>query len=179
MQDVSQLQKLLDATISTETKKDDEPTTSATEGITMDTQDGTATASEQKSSAPTTTTMKTPDQSSIAEGDEGDETSLSGPRRSSRQAPKRRKLTNGTAVNPQGNQDALLTTPPASQTKDPIIICIEAPGRLESKMIETDGRIKLVPKGNAWKSIRVRRDEQDLGSLWEIREEFWVRMNMS
>ena len=145
----------------------------------MDIQGGAGAATEPRSSTTTSNTRNTPDRSSIAEDNKEDEFPLSSPRRSSRRAAKRRKLTNGAAVHPQGKEDVLPTTPPASQSKDPIIIRIEAPGRLENKMIETDGRIKLIPKGNAWKSIRVRRDEQDLGSLWEIREEFWVRESMS
>ena len=47
---------------------------------------------------------------------------------------------------------------------------------LENKIIDIDGRLssKDTPVQNAWKNFRGIRDNQDLGSLFEMREEFYV-----
>jgi hypothetical protein len=38
-------------------------------------------------------------------------------------------------------------------------------------VVETDGRITgRIPNGNSWKYIRVLRSNQDLGTLWDIRQ---------
>ncbi|KAL9116795.1 MAG: hypothetical protein Q9187_006677 [Circinaria calcarea] len=58
---------------------------------------------------------------------------------------------------------------------EPITITITTPSALESKILEVDGRIQSSGKSNAWKVIRCKRDNQDMGSLWEMREEYYVR----
>ena len=67
----------------------------------------------------------------------------------------------------------------ASTSDPPIIFTIEGPQNgpqaLEKKILQVDGRIENPPNGNAWKVIRCKRDNQDMGSLWEMREEFYVR----
>ncbi|GKZ30833.1 hypothetical protein AbraIFM66950_010423 [Aspergillus brasiliensis] len=46
---------------------------------------------------------------------------------------------------------------------------------LASKIIEVDGRITDIPNGNAWKEFRAYRNNQDMGSLWEIRQAWFHR----
>jgi hypothetical protein len=48
---------------------------------------------------------------------------------------------------------------------------INSPESLGTKVVETDGRITgRIPNGNSWKTIRVLRSNQDLGTLWDIRQ---------
>ena len=54
-------------------------------------------------------------------------------------------------------------------------LTITAPRALETRVIEIDGRIQNPPADNSWRNFRVKRREQDIGSLWEIREEYWVK----
>ncbi|GKZ68401.1 hypothetical protein AnigIFM50267_003081 [Aspergillus niger] len=46
---------------------------------------------------------------------------------------------------------------------------------LASKIIEVDGRITDIPNGNAWKEFRAYRNNQDMGSLWEVRQAWFQR----
>lgn len=48
---------------------------------------------------------------------------------------------------------------------------------LEDKILELDGRIKNPPQRSAWKSFRCQRNNQDMGSLYEIREQYYVWNN--
>ncbi|KAI9036686.1 uncharacterized protein KD926_001581 [Aspergillus affinis] len=43
------------------------------------------------------------------------------------------------------------------------------------KIVELDGRITKMPHGNAWKEFRSYRDNQDMGSLWEVRQAWFMR----
>lgn len=45
---------------------------------------------------------------------------------------------------------------------------------LEEKIVAVDGGFKGKVNGNAWKCTRVKRNNQDIGSLFEIREEHFV-----
>lgn len=69
--------------------------------------------------------------------------------------------------------------PPTEDTQ--ITFTLEAPQSgpqaLETRIIQIDGRIASPPNGNAWKAIRCKRDNQDMGSLWEMREQFYVRQS--
>ena len=56
----------------------------------------------------------------------------------------------------------------------PSTVTITYPQALENKILELDGRFTDYSAGNAWKAIRCKRDNQDMGSLWEMREEFYV-----
>ena len=65
---------------------------------------------------------------------------------------------------------------PGEVLGEPEIVRIDRPQELERKIIELDGRH---PEGlkstNAWKYFRCHRDNQDIGSLFEIREEYYNR----
>ncbi len=61
------------------------------------------------------------------------------------------------------------------EERDDIVIPgVGAPGKVENKALEEYG-ITNAPNANAWKTIRVMRDNQDLGSLWDIRQAFSFR----
>ncbi|XHF96794.1 hypothetical protein AWENTII_000412 [Aspergillus wentii] len=67
---------------------------------------------------------------------------------------------------------------PAGSTKqfeEIILENINGPHSLEMKMIAIDGRIGHIPNGNAWKEFRCYRNNQDMGSLWEIRQAWFIR----
>lgn len=83
-----------------------------------------------------------------------------------------------TAVPQIAEQD----TPPSSSSMlslggIEVVVLPNVPGitALENKMIEVDGRIKHIPNGNAWKEFRSYRNNQDMGSLWEVRQAWYVR----
>ncbi|RAK79690.1 uncharacterized protein BO72DRAFT_445993 [Aspergillus fijiensis CBS 313.89] len=83
---------------------------------------------------------------------------------------------------PDSNQDspnptAALPTDHAQDAKEIIVSNIQGLNALASKIIEIDGRIKKVPNGNAWKEFRAHRNNQDIGSLWEVRQAWFVREN--
>jgi hypothetical protein len=52
-----------------------------------------------------------------------------------------------------------------------IIGGIENPTTLETKLLDEDGRIPKSqrPNGNAFKSIRIIRKNEDIGSLFDVR----------
>lgn len=52
---------------------------------------------------------------------------------------------------------------------------IQGPTQLTLKILEIDGRVKNPTNGNAWKEIRSFRDNQDMGSLWEVRQAWFVK----
>ena len=63
----------------------------------------------------------------------------------------------------------------SSPPDDPISFTLTSLRSLETKILEIDGRVTRPPNGNAWKVIRAKRNNQDMGSLWEMREEYYVR----
>ena len=64
----------------------------------------------------------------------------------------------------------------SAQLEDAICYDITTLQQLENKVIDVDGRLKSsdVPSVNAWRFIRCKRNNQDLGSLFEMREEYYV-----
>lgn len=85
------------------------------------------------------------------------------------------------------------TPPPAPIISKTRIFAVEHPGvlgdpshpqilrvkrlhGLERKILEIDGRVKYDGKDSSWKYIRCVRDTKDLGSLWELREEFYEKV---
>lgn len=52
---------------------------------------------------------------------------------------------------------------------------IAGPSALAKKILEFDGRITNPPNGNAWKEFRCLRNNQDMGSLWDLRQACYVR----
>ncbi|KKZ66599.1 hypothetical protein EMCG_07713 [[Emmonsia] crescens] len=85
-----------------------------------------------------------------------------------------------TAAPTNGPAPATTPEPKSEQTqetilKDIIFSGVTGPGRLANKILEIDGRITEPPNGNAWKEFRCFRDNQDMGSLWECRQTWFVR----
>lgn len=80
-----------------------------------------------------------------------------------------------TALSPKPDESE---TSPCSSTTAPLEIEIHnvaGPNALMKKILETDGRVKNPPNGNAWKEIRCYRNNQDMGSLWEVRQAWYVK----
>lgn len=68
-------------------------------------------------------------------------------------------------------------TASAPNSDDAIIHEISTLAQLEVKILEIDGRLNLNevrPSINPWKALRGKRNNQDLGTLFEMREEFYV-----
>ncbi|RHZ58720.1 uncharacterized protein CDV56_104809 [Aspergillus thermomutatus] len=63
----------------------------------------------------------------------------------------------------------------SDQISEIILENIGGPNALSLKILEVDGRIKDVPNGNAWKEFRSYRNNQDMGSLWEVRQAWYLR----
>ncbi|OGM50173.1 hypothetical protein ABOM_001182 [Aspergillus bombycis] len=52
---------------------------------------------------------------------------------------------------------------------------ITGPSAIATKVLEVDGRVGKVRFGNAWKDFRAYRNNQDMGSLWEVRQAWFLR----
>lgn len=59
--------------------------------------------------------------------------------------------------------------------KDIVLRNVRGPGSLQAKILSIDGRIIDPPNGNAWKDFRCYRNNQDIGSLWDIRQAWYIR----
>ena len=70
---------------------------------------------------------------------------------------------------------ASLPSPLVTSPDDPVSYTLTSLQSLETKILEVDGRIKNPGNGNSWKAMRAKRDNQDMGTLWEMREEYYVR----
>ncbi len=74
--------------------------------------------------------------------------------------------------------EPLQSTPELNGESDEVIIPnIQGPTALTQKMLEVDGRITNATNGNAWKELRCYRDNQDMGTLWEVRQAWFVKKN--
>ncbi|KAI9669820.1 MAG: hypothetical protein M1817_004561 [Caeruleum heppii] len=60
--------------------------------------------------------------------------------------------------------------------EDVMIDGIHGPQAIMDAIIKEDGRLdpKKVPSSNGWKCFRVKRSQQDLGTLWDMREAYWL-----
>jgi len=58
---------------------------------------------------------------------------------------------------------------------DLVVPNVAGPTALEKKILRIDGRVRNPPNGNAWKDIRCYRDNQDMGTLWEVRHAWFMR----
>lgn len=61
-----------------------------------------------------------------------------------------------------------------SDLDDVLLVSVTTLQALEDKIVTVDGRLGKRVEGNAFKNIRVKRDNQDIGSLFEIREDWYV-----
>jgi hypothetical protein len=77
---------------------------------------------------------------------------------------------------PQNANHEELTSPSTinGESDEIIVPNITLPTALTLKMLEVDGRVKPT-NGNAWKEIRCFRDNQDMGTLWEVRQAWYLK----
>ena len=73
---------------------------------------------------------------------------------------------------PGSSSSQLSDIPP--DVDDVIFARITTLQALENKIVATDGRLGKTVDGDAFKHIRVKRDNQDIGSLFEIREDWYT-----
>jgi hypothetical protein len=88
-------------------------------------------------------------------------------------------LANASETPPATAEDAHLQSSIAeskAEEVDEIIVSnIKGPNALGNKILEADGRVQEIPHGNAWKEFRAFRNNQDMGSLWEVRQAWFQR----
>ena len=78
-------------------------------------------------------------------------------------------------------EDATNTTPSSSQkpVEDVILVTVTTLTELERHMCAIDARCEM--QGwrsiNSWKAMRAKRDNQDMGSLFDIREDFYINIS--
>lgn len=59
---------------------------------------------------------------------------------------------------------------------DKVISGVVSAGALETLLCKEDGRApSKLPNGNAFKTFRIRRNDQDIGSLFDVRMEFYAK----
>lgn len=64
----------------------------------------------------------------------------------------------------------------SDQKPDKVISNVVSVTALENLLCKEDGRApSKLPNGNAFKTFRIRRNEQDIGSLFDVRTEFHVK----
>ena len=72
-------------------------------------------------------------------------------------------------------------SPPPSQApvEDVILTPIKTLNELDKRIIEIDGRLDhtINRAVSVWRLVRVKRDNQDIGSLFEIRDDYFVRQS--
>ena len=66
---------------------------------------------------------------------------------------------------------------PPSKPEFPLTVKVASPAELEKKIILADGRRKWDPRSESWKRFYCKRDGEDIGSLWKIREDCWLKKN--
>lgn len=101
----------------------------------------------------------------------GEETALSSGYRNDKTPP--------ADTNDTGNGPSVSSSEPPEPSEAVIHHEIKNLAQLMSKAIEIDGRldpkdIKAVPAASPWKFMRVKRNNQDLGTLFEMRDEFYA-----
>ncbi|KAF9245139.1 hypothetical protein DTO006G1_6569 [Penicillium roqueforti] len=79
--------------------------------------------------------------------------------------------------NTEQQKDPVPIPPPTTDSEpDEIIVPnIPSPGALVLKILQIDGRKPTSRTGNAWKSLRCYRNNQDMGSLFDVREAWFLQ----
>lgn len=68
--------------------------------------------------------------------------------------------------------------PMTDQPNEIIVPDIKTPNMLITKILQIDGRCKEGARtANAWKEIRCYRKNQDMGSLWDVRQAWYVKQS--
>ena len=63
--------------------------------------------------------------------------------------------------------------------KEPIIFTPPSVQGLGNKILEIDGRIEKIVAYNPFQAFRCKRNNQDMGGLWDIREDYYRRSGPS
>ena len=68
-----------------------------------------------------------------------------------------------------------------SGTEPVVIDGVDNPTLLEKRLLDQDGRVPKSkrPNGNAFKSIRIVRGSEDIGSLFDVRMSAFEKLNLS
>lgn len=85
------------------------------------------------------------------------------------------KITKPPSTEPQNN---LVPTPSQATTSEPdeiIVPNLSSPQALVHKILQIDGRMPNGRTANAWKEIRCYRNNQDMGSLFDVREAWFLQ----
>lgn len=80
-------------------------------------------------------------------------------------------------ITDEEGQEPPKTAPEGFESEDSVIHHeIKTLQQLEKRVLEIDGRLnpKEIPSVNAWRFTRCKRNNQDLGTLFEMREDFYV-----
>lgn len=78
---------------------------------------------------------------------------------------------------PQSQNGPDLSTspaPPVNESREIIIDNIVSPSMFAAKIIQVDGRVGHYHNANPWKEIRCYRNNQDMGSLWDVRQAWFL-----
>lgn len=67
------------------------------------------------------------------------------------------------------------SSPPATQDDLIIVPNITNPTPLEARILAIHGQFKGIRSVNSWKAIRCIRNNQDMGSLWEVRQGWYLK----
>ncbi|PGH17261.1 hypothetical protein AJ80_04903 [Polytolypa hystricis UAMH7299] len=81
---------------------------------------------------------------------------------------------NPSSSSPPKKEEPSQTNKPQLQ-QDIIFRGVTGPGGLGRKILAIDGRITDPPHGNSWKEFRCFRNNQDIGSLWEVRQALFLK----
>lgn len=83
--------------------------------------------------------------------------------------------TNASAPNDKDTNTGPAPSSTLEQRDDVTVSGIIGLTALLAKIVEVDGRVKKTPRGNAWKEFRSYRNNQDMGTLWEVRQAWYER----
>ena len=82
-------------------------------------------------------------------------------------------------TDPNLEQPSRSPQPSQRPIEDVILVTINSLTELERHMVATDGRIPMqgYRSINSWKAMRAQRDNQDMGSLFDIREAWFINQS--
>lgn len=85
------------------------------------------------------------------------------------------KITKPPSTEPQNNLVPTLSQATTSESDEIIVPNLSSPQALVSKILQINGRMPNGRTANAWKEIRCYRNNQDMGSLFDVRETWFLQ----
>ncbi|CAI7564530.1 unnamed protein product [Penicillium viridicatum] len=85
------------------------------------------------------------------------------------------KITKPPSTEPQNNLAPTLSQATTSESDEIIVPNLSSPQALVSKILQINGRMPNGRTANAWKEIRCYRNNQDMGSLFDVREAWFLQ----